>query len=217
MNNIMKNNLKILSIFLIILYIILIIKLINLNKIEKFTEFITFFKLLSTPKKNVFIEKSLNKEENIKKKIKYIFIKYISKDRVGFYNKNLNKYIEVYINNSNYKKNIIIKDLDSKVIGEIINQIYNKIIFKLSIYKDYINIEYFNNFKSVKIYLDNDDKIFTIESNNNKNNVYIIKLFTLNIGKIRNNNNIYKIMVYEEYKLYLNLFGLGMIVLLHNY
>lgn len=216
MNNIMKNNLKILSIFLIILYIILIIKLINLNKIEKFTEFITFFKLLSTPKKNVFIEKSLNKEENIKKKIKYIFIKYISKDRVGFYNKNLNKYIEVYINNSNYKKNIIIKDLDSKVIGEIINQIYNKIIFKLSIYKDYINIEYFNNFKSVKIYLDDDDKIFTIESNN-KNQVYIIKLFTLNIGKIRNNNNIYKIMVYEEYKLYLNLFGLGMIVLLHNY
>lgn len=214
----MINNLKILSIFLIILYIILIIKLINLNKIEKFTEFIKIFKVLSTPKKNeknVFIEKSLDKEENIKKKIKYIFIKYISKERVGFYNKNLNKYIDVYINNNNYKKNIIIKDLDKKIIGEIINQIYNKILFKLSIYKDYINIEYFNDFKSIKIYLDDDDKIFSIESN--KNQAYIIKLFTLNIGKITNNNNIYKIMVYEEYKLYLNLFGLGMIVLLYNY
>lgn len=214
----MINNLKILSIFLIILYIILIIKLINLNKIEKFTEFIKIFKVLSTPKKNeknVFIEKSLDKEENIKKKIKYIFIKYISKERVGFYNKNLNKYIDIYINNNNYKKNIIIKDLDKKIIGEIINQIYNKILFKLSIYKDYINIEYFNDFKSIKIYLDDDDKIFSIESN--KNQAYIIKLFTLNIGKITNNNNIYKIMVYEEYKLYLNLFGLGMIVLLHNY
>ena len=62
--------------------------------------------------------------------------------------------------------------------------------------------------------MENDDKIFHI-SKNNKN--YIIKLYTLNIGSIIYDeyNNIYKIIVLEDYKTYLNLFGIGIIMLLH--
>ena len=81
-------------------------------------------------------------------------------------------------------------------------------------YKSNIIIEYYDKFNSIKIYLENDDKIFHI---NKKNNNYIIKLYTLNIGSIIYDeyNDIYKIIVLEDYKTYLNLFGIGIIMLLH--
>ena len=46
----------------------------------------------------------------------------------------------------------------------------------------------------------------------------MIYLFNLLIGKIIYNNDkkIYKIMCYQEYKTYLNLFGIGLIFLITN-
>jgi hypothetical protein len=37
----------------------------------------------------------------------------------------------------------------------------------------------------------------------------------LNIGNVIYENNIYKVEVIEDYKIYLNIFGLGIILLLH--
>ena len=148
-----------------------------------------------------------------KSKIKYIFIE---KNNVYyyFYNKNLNEYMSLKYNINNSIKNMMITDLKNENIGYIKNEIYNKIIISLNIYENNdIIIEYLNNFKEIKIYLEDDDKVFKITK---EDNIYIIYLFNKKIGKIKKDNKLYKIMVYEEYKIYLNLFGIGIIILLNS-
>lgn len=165
------------------------------------------------------VKKDDVKEDNVKnKKIKkYIFIlnknnsKYIK--NYNFYNKNYRLYLKSTVYDNNYD-NILIKDLSNNIIGKDINKIYNKIIINLELYKENIVIEYYNKYQSIKIYLKNNDNIFNIDK---KNDNYIILLYKNIIGSILYNkdSNIYKIIVYEDYKIYLNMFGIGLILLLN--
>ena len=120
----------------------------------------------------------------------------------------------------NYQKELILTNLNNKVIGNLINEIHNKIILKIDYYKTNIILEYLNNLNKIKIYLDNDDKFFYIYKNNK--NLYNIDFYQLNIGYINLDkgkekdivsDNMYKISVDQKYKNYLNLFALGYILL----
>lgn len=216
-------NNKILSyiIFAIIFFLVIIIykKRYN-NKRENFTSLLKVFSDIAgsdDKKNNIKLTSPIVEPVVEKKRIKYIYLAKIEKTnnsyKYNFYNKKYNKYISIIGNNIHYQKDIIIKDLHNNIIGTLINEIYNKLIFNISLYKNNVNIEYLDNYAIVKIYLDDDDKSFKIKKDNN---FYIIYLYEKNIGKISFKNNIYKIMVYEEYKTYLNILGLGMILLLNN-
>jgi len=125
--------------------------------------------------------------------------------------------LEISDDNKLQIKNIEIKDIKNSLIGSLISEKYTTLKFKLDFYKNnIINIEYKDNYKSVKIYLDDDDKIFYIIFKNNKYFVYLFNNVEIGIIKKDIDKNIYKIMVYEEYKLYLNLIALGLITLLNN-
>ena len=73
------------------------------------------------------------------------------------------------------------------------------------------------NTKNLDKNTENIDIKYNSNHSNNSNN-YMIYLFNLLIGKIVYNNEkkIYKIMCYQEYKTYLNLFGIGLIFLITN-
>ena len=262
------NNLKILSIFLVICYILYIIYIWNHmsnivgldsgdaswppeTRIERFTGFLEILsnisnkkpEILDKPKSNNIPNKSEIIELPIKKNIKYIYLMEINNlpnnnFKYIFYDKNHNKYMNITGNINEYRKELIIKDLDNNNIGNIVNDKYNKYVISSTIYPNNINIEYFNNFNSIQIYLDNDDKNFSIKNNDPlsfnhvrdmKSNVAglnsrkenmmkeaIINLYDMKIGKIKLSDGNIKITVYEEYKTYLNLFGIGLILLLHN-
>ena len=158
----------------------------------------------------------INNTNHFPRNIKYIYLKKIeNNNKYFFYNKNNDVYLSFLQSENNYQKKVIIKDLQNNIIGNLISHIYNKIIIKTSLYKNNINIDFSNNFQTVRIYLDNDEKSFNIIK---KDNNYIINNYMENIGKIKydNTDNIYKIMVYDEYKIYLNLIAIGFIILLNN-
>jgi len=229
-----NNNIKLYVVLLLIFYIYLTICIYTFfccnNK--KKENFIGFLEMVSsiTEKDNNIINKdtediknnneivTINENTTIKKVKKYIYISKINYNlsiiKYNFYNKDDEVYLNTTINNDNNLNKILIKDVSNNIIGKDINKRHNKITLNFNMYKSNIIIEYYNKFNSIKIYLENDDKIFHI---NKKNNNYIIKLYTLNIGSIIYDeyNNIYKIIVLEDYKTYLNLFGLGIIMLLH--
>jgi hypothetical protein len=233
-----NNNIKIYIVLLLIFYIFLTICIYrffccNNKRKENFVGFLDFVSSITetnTEKKdkNIINEEDIIKMENTtlisneiinKKKIKkYIYISKINYNsniiKYNFYNKENDQYLNTIINNDINLNKILIKDVSNNIIGKDINKIHNKIIINLNIYKNNIIIEYYNKFNSIKIYLEDDDKIFYI---NKKNDNYIISLYTLKIGSIiyDENNNIYKIIVLEDYKTYLNLFGIGIIMLLH--
>ena len=223
----LNNNIKIYIVLLLVLYIYLTMCIYSTFCCNKKENFIGFLEMVSAITENTI--ENTSEEDTIKDTIKEIIVEkenkkikkyiYISKInynsniiKYNFYNKENDKYLNVLINNN--LNNIIIKDNSNKVIGKDVNSIHNKITINFNIYKSNIIIEYYNNFNSLKIYLEDDDKFFYIEKKNNK---YIINLYTLNIGTIIYDeyNNIYKIIVLEDYKKYLNLFGIGIIMLLN--
>ena len=227
------------NIYLIIIFFILLLLVIystRNNNIEKFTGLLdilssnnTMINNLSNVSNNSIgtidtIDSTnisqpniiINNTNNFPRNIKYIYLKKIeNNNKYLFYNKNNDVYLSFLQSENNYQKKVIIKDLQNNIIGNLISHIYNKIIIKTSLYKKNINIDFSDNFQTVKIYLDNDEKNFNIIK---KDNNYIINNYMENIGKIKydNTDNIYKIMVYEEYKIYLNLIAIGFIVLLNN-
>ena len=223
----LKFNIKIYIILLIIFYIYLTIciyKYFCCN--EKKENFIGFLELLSystkmdtktyvTTKMDTKTDTNTDIKTNNKKIKKYIYISKTNNNstiKYYFYNKNNEIYLITILN---YSNKIVIKDTLNNIIGNYINKIYNKITIKVDFYTNNIILEYYNKFHSIKLELEDDDKVFYINKKNNNN--YSIKLYTLNIGNIiyDNNNDIYKIIVIEDYKIYLNLFGIGFIMLLH--
>jgi hypothetical protein len=206
---------------ILIIYIIFIIYLYNYkkydyeNNIENFTGLLDLF-LDNNIKTNIkpITEKQIE-PQIIKKNIKYIYIININNKKFKYYylNKKNQPYMTLYGNITNFNKDIKLKDVNNNLIGSIINEKYNIYIFQNSIFNKNLNIHYINKFKEIKMYLDNDDKIFYIKK---KNDSYIINLYNLYIGKIKHDGGKYRIMVYEDYKTYLNLFGLGLIFLLHE-
>ena len=187
-----------------------------------------------------------DKSKNIiKKDIKYIYLLKI-KNKYIFYNKNLKQYMTATTDYNQTINNILLKDSKNKIVGNLISEKYNNMIVYLKFYNKNSNFEYLKNFKEIKFYLDNDDKYFFIKKdkknietnietniknintntkyrdntkyNSNNSSNYMIYLFNLLIGKIVYNNDkkIYKIMCYQEYKTYLNLFGIGLTFLITN-
>jgi hypothetical protein len=231
------NSLKILTIILIILYILLAIYLLKRiknndndkknNRIEKFVGILEILSDIVDSKEqkveeqnngtelSKLTELSKNNEEPPKRETKFIYISQVQNNdtlfKYNFYDKNYSIYMVLYESIKDYEKKILIKDSKNNMIGNKINEHYNKITFSLILYKKNIILEYYDNYNYIKIYLEDDDKIFTIRNNQ-------IYLYDMKIGKINYNNetSYYKIIVYEEYKTYLNIFGIGLTMTLHN-
>lgn len=209
-------------------YILLLIHIYKnkFNNIEKFTGFLeTLSKLVDNSNDTIIRQKKeIIYEEKKEIKTKYIYLSNELSDEVidkfikyYLYDKNNDFYMKIIGNLYDYDKNIEIKDIKNRLIGSLISEKYTTLKFKLDFYKNnIINIEYKDNYKSVKIYLDDDDKIFYIIFKNNKYFVYLFNNIEIGIIKKDIDKNIYKIIVYEEYKLYLNLIALGLITLLSN-
>lgn len=127
-----------------------------------------------------------------------------------FYDKKYNNYMTLYINDYD----IQIYDIDNNIIGKKINNKYNKYIFTLNMFNNKnINFEIYNYYNDVKIYLDNSDKYFYVKYvNSNKYNIY---LFSKKIGKIIYKDDIksYKVIILEDYKIYINLFAIAFILI----
>jgi hypothetical protein len=231
------NSLKILTIILIILYILLAIYLLKRiknndndkknNRIEKFVGILEILSDIVDSKEqkveeqnnstelSKLTELSKNNEEPPKRETKFIYISQVQNNdtlfKYNFYDKDYSTYMVLYESIKDYEKKILIKDSKNNIIGNKINEHYNKITFSLELYKKNIILEYYDNYNYIKIYLEDDDKIFTIRNNQ-------IYLYDMKIGKINYNNetSYYKIIVYEEYKTYLNIFGIGLTMTLHN-
>lgn len=219
-------NIKYLAILLFISYIFMIFYTYYYRKnVENFVDYIDYInELLDTDKKDNTkpVEKTYIKRniKNIKSEIIYLELSKNEKNTLifYFYNSDKTKYMICNYTIINYQKELIFTNLNNKVLGNLINEIHNKIILKIDYYKTDIILEYLNNLNKIKIYLDNDDKFFYIYKNNN---LYNIDLYQLNIGYIsldkgKDKDNMYKISVDEKYKNYLNLFAIGYILLFNN-
>lgn len=235
-------NLSILLLFLYILIFIFIYlnyyKTIN-NNIENFQTIEDSLALLLNPqyknqlniktesmkrnddliKINSDITKNDIKEKEIKEikknEIKYIYV--LPQNQLNdhitylFYNKFNKNYLKLkFYNKSNIFK-IFLYNIHNNQVGKLLYYENNKYIFKLDFFNDKnLNIDFFNEYKETKIYFDNDDKYFYIKESNKKNKEYNIYLFNKLIGKINIDR---KIFVFDEYKDYLNIFGITYILM----
>ena len=143
--------------------------------------------------------------------IKYI---YIQKKDVNYYF--LNKHKKVYMKFTVIKNNndfiYKIQNYNHQTIGKFLNKYYNNLSFEINMYNQPIHFEYFNNYDNIKIYLENSSNLFYIKKIKNK---YLIYYYELHIGNIHVIHDLYKISVFDEYKIYINLFGIGFILLLN--
>ncbi len=171
-----------------------------------------------------FTESPEQVSQIIKREIRYIYIKSQSQSQYLLYNKKKYNYAKLNVNmNTN---NITIFDKNDNKIGNLIKHYYNDYYIESEIFVNKeIIVHFMNHYNDAKININNDNKYFYIkksnEKNTNKNNeLYIIYLYGLKIGKIKNipdkNNPIFKIIVYEEYKEYLNIFAMVFTMLLNQ-
>ena len=224
-----------LTLLLLLILLIIIIIYIKLNKRtfnENFTGFLDQLSKITDPthkiiqnKVEIYKPEEKKKDISTKKETKYIYIIqtklaksiYPGDFKYSFYNKDRNNYM-ILTGNLKNKNEIKLFDINNNVIGGLLYERYNNFIFYLKLLSNEdnnknINIEFFNNYKNAKIYLDNDDKEFYINKDKSNKTVYDIFLFkNKKIGKINGG----KIIVYEDYKIYLNAFGLAYI-LFENY
>jgi hypothetical protein len=171
---------------------------------------------------NIKVDKINEKNPLTKINKKHIFIieneSFEGKFKYRFYDKELNNYMNLYGSLGVVIKELKLLDLENNIIGNLLSEKHNKFILNSNLYGEKnINIEFYNNFNEIKIYLNDSDKIFFIK---NVKNTYLIYLYSKFIGKIyflkEGKNNKYKITVYEEYKNYLNLFALGFIMMVNS-
>lgn len=154
-------------------------------------------------------ENNTNKNNEPSKIYKHIFLKNNSQNNnisFEFYNKKMENYLVI---NGNNKNNMKIKDIDNKNVGNINHYKYNTFTTQ---YDDY-NVDYtllYNDKKLIKITYENDIYYIIRDVKNKK---YIISLFELNIGFIKKiNDNTYKLVIEEKYKIVLNIIGFGLII-----
>ena len=236
------NKLHILTIILLIIYIYLIYLLyeyINKNYTinENFIDILDFMNdsidKFKDPNKNLkdIIKYQPNKDksktetlntDNVKKEsdIRFIYLYHFKRSNYFvFYNKNYEDYIKIIPKINDYKKTINIEDIKNNIIGSLLTEKYNIYTYQIDIYLKKITIEFIEEYRSIKIYLEDGDKIFYIKHNKTINNdSYKIFLYEKLIGKIKYNddNKMYKIMVFKEYKENLNLFGIGLVTIIIN-
>ena len=156
---------------------------------------------------------AVNNQELIKKETRHIYIKNNSNKlhkSNDYYLYNKKKYNYAKINIVNNK--LIIFDKNNNKIGQLIKHYYNDYSIESDIFLNKeITVNFTNHFKDAKINIINNNKYFYVKKNS-FDEEYIIYMYALKIGKIKiirsfNENPIYKIIVYEEYKEYLNIFA----------
>jgi hypothetical protein len=201
--------------------------------------FIGFLELLNysgnTPRKQIIIKyDKKDKEKEIKKELKkkpekkmekYIYIIDKNKDKniksnleYIFLNKNDQPYMtfEGELNLKNIE--FILKNNNNKPIGKLDKIFHNKFVVSLSMYSDNINIEFHNNYFNAICYIQGTDYVFYMKYlKKKKDNSEILHIFVdsykLKIGNIHKENGKWKIKVKDEYKTYLNMFGITFICL----
>jgi len=156
-------------------------------------------------------EEEYNKKQIIniskRKENKSIYVISYDNKKYIFYNNNQKPYMYVVYNNVS---NIDVYNNENKFIGKSIFNEYNKFNFRLEENEtNTIHIDFYNNYNNAKIYLDNDNKYFYIKKDDN--NQYSIYVFDKLIGKIILSKN--KIVVYDEFKIYLNIFGITYVLI----
>jgi len=181
-------------------------------------------KIIKTNSDNNKVLYQTNINENIKKETRYIYIIPVNNRKFLFYNKNKQNYLYL-INNLDKKEDdnfnkIQLFNINNESVGHLINETSSKFIFKINLFSEdnYINIHFYNNYLESKIFIDNDSKEFYIKQilnqpfnkyNIKMNKEYEIYEFSKKIGKINYNG---KVLVYDEFKNYLNIFGLTYIL-----
>ena len=200
--------------------------MINHNNKEHFTPILDFlsYSMTGNNKEYNYLDNKENNTENNNKNItevkksliKKIFVKK-SENTYYFANKNKHYYMKVNVYNKDYQKKYDIKNYKNEIIGKYLGQKYNILEFEINFYKELINIEFNKYDHYIKIYFDNihsSDKVFYIKR---KDDHYLIYFFALQIGKIiSDKNNSFKISCLDEYKIYLNLFGIAFITFLEK-
>jgi len=187
-----------------------------------------------------YIESNDN-QELIKKETRHIYIKNNSNksnNSKDYYLYNKKKYNYAKLNvNMNHNKIAILDKNDNK-LGNLTKHHYNDYYIESEIFVNKeIIVNFINQYDDAKINIKDDDKYFYIKKIQNVNNdnidlsdndnsidMYIIYVYGLKIGKIKNisdkmhhsNNSIFKIIVYEEYKEYLNIFAMVFTMLLNQ-
>jgi len=225
---------------LIIVFILFFILVVNLFYRKYYVydreNFIGFLELLNysgnTPRKQIVIEYD-KKEKEIKKESQKKIEKYIyiidnnNKDNKNKKNSNL-EYIFLNKNNQQYMKfegelnlkniEFTLKNNNNKPIGKLDKMLHNKFVVSLSMYSDNINIEFHNNYFNALCYIQGIDNVFYMKYlNKKKDSDDILHIFVdsykLKIGSIHKENEKWKIKVKDEYKTYLNMFGISFICL----
>jgi len=208
------------------------------NNNEHFTELLDVFNnLMSYTNKPIIIknkEFSSNKNNNnIKDNIvnpKNNIESLFKKNIYIIYNKESHNTFELYF--YNYKNQLYLKckiknndfmivDKNNKEIGNLINnmyqtykfslkELYEEDIFYFSFLKDYNTIKIYPENKTYHLYI----KKYVIPSIKNEHILYTLYYFEKEIGYIYINNKSYKIELFDKYKNLLNLFGIGLALII---
>ena len=177
---------------------------------------------IETPVISTEVEKIviIDKPKEIKKEKRFIFIVPINNNKYLFYDKNKKNYLYLINDMNDHSYKIKIYNVKNNLVGKLLVNETHKFIFKLDCISvdNNINIEFYNNYEEAKVFVDNDDNYFYIKLlqnqsfnkyNHKRNKEYEIYVYSKKIGLIDYNG---KVIVYEEYKKYLNLFGLTYIL-----
>ena len=162
----------------------------------------------------------INTPKEIKKEKRFIYIVPLNINKYLFYNKNKKNYLYLINDMNDHSYKIKMYNINNNLVGKLLIHETSKFIFKLDYISNdnNINIEFYNNYEEAKVFVDNDDQIFYIKLlqnqsfnkyNHKRNKEYEIYVYSKKIGLIDYNG---KVIVYEEYKKYLNLFGLTYIL-----
>ena len=215
----------------------------NLNNNEHFTELLDVFNnLMSYTNKHAIIKnidsssnnnENKNENKNIKDNIvnpknnieslfkKNIYIIYNKESHntfeLYFYNYKNQLYLKCKIKNNSF----LIVDKNNKEIGNLINnmyqtykfslkELYEDDIFYFSFLKDYNTIKIVPENKTYHLYI----KKYVSPNIKNEHILYTLYYFEKEIGYIYINNKNYKIELFDKYKNLLNLFGIGLALII---
>jgi len=165
------------------------------------------------------VVKNNNNIESLFKKNIYIIYNKESHNifELYFYNYKNQLYLKCKIKNNDF----MIVDKNNKEIGSLINNIYQiykfslkelyeEDIFYFSFLKDYNTIKIVPENKTYHLYI----KKYVSPNIKNKHILYTLYYFEKEIGYIYINNKNYKIELFDKYKNLLNLFGIGLALII---
>ena len=168
--------------------------------------------------KDNIVKHSNNIESLFKKNIYVIYNKESHNTfELYFYNYKNQLYLKCKIKNNTF----LIVDKNNKEIGSLINnmyqtykfslkELYEEDIFYFSFLKDYNTLKIYPENKTYNLYI----KKYVIPSIKNEPILYTLYYFEKEIGYIYINNKNYKIEIFDKYKNLLNLFGIGLALII---